>query len=127
MPRAKDNSIRIDVSEATTNDTRTITVTINAPAKGFQLPDLFVERGAYDPIETGLKPIIRDAVQNYIEGVEGLVATIAASQRKGANGAKAKGREVAEANLSVTVNGSANGLHDAAGSQPEAMMQNVAQ
>lgn len=127
MPRAKDNSIRIDVSEAMTNDTRTITVTINAPAKGFQLPDLFVERGAYDPIETGLKPVIRDAVQNYIEGAEGLVATIAASQRKGANGAKAKGREVVEGSLTGAVNGSTNGLHDAAGSQSETMTQNVAQ
>lgn len=73
MPRAKD-SFKASVSEATSADVRTITVTINMPAKDFSFADSLRERGVVGGVEALLKQASKDAVQKYLDGVEDLIA-----------------------------------------------------
>ncbi len=90
MPRAKE-TMRIEIEESTSEETRTITLTIAAPAQEFLLADLLKQRGAMPGIETALKAAARETVQGYLENAEELIAGIKDGQRKGSNGAKPKG------------------------------------
>jgi hypothetical protein len=81
MPRVKD-SLRVEVQEETAGDVRTITVAITAPAETFLLTDLLRQRGAVGGVDAPLKQAVRDAVQGYLDGVEDLIAGVAAGQKK---------------------------------------------
>lgn len=94
MPRAKE-TLRVDVSENTTSETRTITVTITAMAQDFLLSDLLRQRGAVGSIDAPLKQAAREAVQRYLDATEEAVAGIAVNQRKPNCSAKPKARESA--------------------------------
>lgn len=108
MPKAKD-SLKIEVSETTSRETRNIVVTIQAPAQEFLLADLLRQRGAVGSVEMPLKQAVREALQSYLEGTEELIAGLAAGQKRSGNGVKPKGKTVAEGNGVEVVNGTGNG------------------
>lgn len=82
MPRAKEN-LKIEVTQSTDGDVRTIAVTITAPAKDFLLPDLLSDRGAVRPYEATLKEAVKAATEGYLAGTEELIATLVADQKPG--------------------------------------------
>lgn len=85
MPRPKDG-LKVEVSEATADETRTITITIQTVAQDFLLADLLRQRGAVGGVEALLKPAAKEAIQKYLDSVEDLIAGV---KKAGANG-KAK-------------------------------------
>lgn len=89
MAKAKEN-LKIEVHEATAGEVRTITVTIEALAKDFLLPDLLSQRGAVGPFEVTLKQAVREATERYLAGTEDLIAGLAASQKSDAPASKPK-------------------------------------
>lgn len=128
MAKAKDNNIRIDVTEATANETRTVSITIQVSAQEFLLADLLKQRGAIGSIEGPLKQAVKETVQTYLDGAEELVAGLAVSQRKVSNGTKAKAKSSSERNQSEMVNGSAigtNGMFNRAENEAEISTQMV--
>ena len=104
MPRAKDN-LKIEVSETTNRELRSITVTIQAPAQEFLLADLLRQRGAVGHVEAPLKAAVREALQSYLDGTEDLIAGLATGQKRNGNGAKPKGKVTPEGNGDEGMNG----------------------
>ena len=96
-------------AETTTNEMRTIAVTMTAPAQEFLLCDLLKQRGVIGAIDATLKQAMRQAVQSYLEETEELISGVAI-QRKGGNGTKAKGKAMPDGNEVRTMNGNGNGM-----------------
>jgi hypothetical protein len=80
MARSKE-SLKIDIDQSTSEETRTILVTITAPAEDFLLPDLLSQRGAVDPYDGTLKQAIREATEGYLGGADELIAGIATAKQ----------------------------------------------
>ncbi len=76
MPRAKEN-LKIEIIESTDDKTRTVVVTLTAPAKNFMLPDLLSEQGAIDPYEATLREAVKGVTEEYLQGAKSAVAAIA--------------------------------------------------
>lgn len=75
MARAKDN-LKIEVEQSTTDEVRTVMVTITGKAADFLLPDLLSQRGAIEPYEGALKRAVKEATEGYLGGAEDLIAGI---------------------------------------------------
>src|SRR5262245_52804316 len=76
MPRAKD-SLKIEIDQSTTDEVRTVVVTLSAPAKDFLLPDLLSDQGAIDPYEATLREAVKGATESYLRGAKDAVAALA--------------------------------------------------
>lgn len=95
MPRAKD-TLRVEINEATADETRTITITITTPAQDFLLADLLRQRGALGALDAPLKQTVKEAIQGYLERAEDLIAGVAAGQKKGGANFKTKTQNAPE-------------------------------
>lgn len=89
MPRAKD-TLRVEINETTADETRTISITITAPAQDFLLADLLRQRGALGALDAPLKQTVKETIQGYLDSAEELIAGVAAGQRKGGANFKTK-------------------------------------
>lgn len=79
MPRAKE-SLKIEVTQSTVDEVRTIQIILNAPAQEFLLSDLLSQRGALTSFETMLKQAVKSATEDYLARTEELIASIAGGQ-----------------------------------------------
>ena len=109
MPKAKNDTMKIDVVETTVNETRTIAVTMTTQASDFLLADLLRQRGAVGTMDASLKQAMRETVQGYLDGAEELIAGVVTTQKKAGNGTKAKGKGMPEGNEVGAMNGNGNG------------------
>ena len=111
MPRAKD-SLKVEVSEQTADETRTIVITITAPAQDFLLTDLLHQRGAVSALEVPLRQAVRDTLQAHLDGAEALIAGVVAGQKKGTAAQKTKGKQAPVGITTSHANGTGNGAHE---------------
>jgi hypothetical protein len=68
--------IKVEVTDSTEGETRTIKINLRAPNSDFQLADLLRQRGVIAPIDGDLKQAVKAATQNYLSGAEALVSTL---------------------------------------------------
>jgi hypothetical protein len=68
--------IKVEVTDSTEGETRTIKINLRAPNSDFQLADLLRQRGVISPIDGELKQAVKAATQNYLSGAEALVSTL---------------------------------------------------
>jgi hypothetical protein len=68
--------IKVEVTDLTEGETRTIKINLRAPNSDFQLADLLRQRGVIAPIDGELKQAVKAATQNYLSGAEALVSTL---------------------------------------------------
>jgi hypothetical protein len=95
MPRAKE-TLRTQYHEQTEGEMRLITITVTGPVSEFLLTDVLRQRGAIPGPEAVLKQAVREALQQYLDGTEEMIASLASGVGKGSNGAKPKGPNGAE-------------------------------
>jgi len=84
MP-TKTERTKVQVKESSTLDLRTFDITLTAPVSDFQLTDLLKQRGVIDGVEVQLKQVVKQALEEYLNSAETLVAglsTNSPSQRK---------------------------------------------
>lgn len=82
MPRTKQSQTKIEVSEATTADTRTITLIITAPAQEFLLADLLRQRSALSSVGTPLKQAVIKTLNDYLKSADNLIAGAVKEKKK---------------------------------------------
>jgi hypothetical protein len=75
MP-VKMERIKVEVTDSTEGETRTIKINLRAPTSDFQLADLLRQRGVIAPIDGELKQAVKVATQNYLSGAEALISTL---------------------------------------------------
>lgn len=68
--------IKVEVTDSTEGETRTIKINLRAPNSDFQLADLLRQRGVISPIDGELKQAVKVAIQNYLSGAEALISTL---------------------------------------------------
>ena len=68
--------IKVEVTDSTEGETRTIKIILKAPNSDFQLADLLRQRGVIAPIDGEIKQAVKAATQNYLSGAEALVSTL---------------------------------------------------
>jgi hypothetical protein len=68
--------IKVEITDSTEGETRTIKINLRAPNSDFQLADLLRQRGVIAPIDGELKQAVKEATQNYLSGAEALVSTL---------------------------------------------------
>jgi hypothetical protein len=68
--------IKVEVTESTEGEMRTIKINLRAPNSDFQLADLLRQRGVIAPIDGELKEAVKVATQNYLSGAEALISTL---------------------------------------------------
>ena len=68
--------IKVEVTDSTEGETRTIKINLRAPNSDFKLADLLRQRGVIAPIDGELKQAVKVATQNYLSGAEALVSTL---------------------------------------------------
>lgn len=68
--------IKVEVTDSTEGETRTIKISLRAPNSDFQLADLLRQRGVIAPLDGELKQAVKVATQNYLSGAEALVSTL---------------------------------------------------
>jgi hypothetical protein len=73
---AKQERIKVEVTDSTEGETRTFKITLTAPTGDFQLADLLRQRGVIAPIHGELKQAVKVATQHYLSGAEGLISTL---------------------------------------------------
>lgn len=73
---AKQERIKVEVTDSTEGERRTFTIILTAPNSDFQLADLLRQRGVIAPIHGELKRAVKVATQNYLSGAESLISTL---------------------------------------------------
>jgi hypothetical protein len=73
MP-AKSERARVEVTESSTVNIRTFTITLTAPISDFQLTDLLRQRGVIDPLDAELKLAVKGATERYLKAAETLIS-----------------------------------------------------
>ena len=73
MP-TKTERAEVQVKESSTSDLRTFEITLTAPVSDFQLTDLLKQRGVIDGIEVQLKQAVKQALEEYLNSAETLIA-----------------------------------------------------
>ena len=68
--------IKVEVTDSTEGETRTIKINLRAPNSDFQLADLLRQRGVIAPIDGELKQAVKVATQNYLSGAEALISIL---------------------------------------------------
>jgi hypothetical protein len=68
--------IKVEVTDSTEGETRTIKINLRAPNSDFQLADLLRQRGVIAPIDGDLKQAVKEATRNYLSGAEALISTL---------------------------------------------------
>lgn len=76
MP-GKSERLKVEISEASTQDIRTFSITLNAPLSDFQVTDILRQRGVINGLDSQLKQAIKDSVDAYIKSGEELIAGLA--------------------------------------------------
>ena len=74
---AKQERIKVEVTDSTEGETRTFKIMLTTPNSDFQLADLLRQRGVISSINGELKQAVRVATQNYLSGAEALISTLA--------------------------------------------------
>ena len=85
MP-TKTERAKVQVKESSTPDLRTFEITLTAPVSDFQLTDLLKQRGVIDGVEVQLKQSVKQALEEYLNYAETLIAglsTNSPSPRRG--------------------------------------------
>jgi hypothetical protein len=72
----KTERIKVEVTDSTEGETRTLKLTLRAPNSDFQLADLLRQRGVIAPIDGELKQAVKVAAQKYLSGAEALISTL---------------------------------------------------
>ena len=73
MP-TKTERAKVQVKESSNPDLRTFEITLTAPVSDFQLTDLLKQRGVIDGIEVQLKQAVKQALEEYLNCAETLIA-----------------------------------------------------
>jgi hypothetical protein len=73
---AKQERIKLEVTDSTEGERRTFTIILTAPNSDFQLADLLRQRGVIAPIHGELKQAVKVATQHYLSAAEGLISTL---------------------------------------------------
>jgi hypothetical protein len=73
---AKQERIKVEVTDSTEGETRTFKIILTAPNSDFQLADLLRQRGVISPINGDLKQAVKVATQNYLSGAEALISRL---------------------------------------------------
>ena len=73
MP-TKTERAKVQVKESSTPDLRTFEITLTAPVSDFQLTDLLKQRGVIDGLEVQLKQSVKQALEEYLNSGEALIA-----------------------------------------------------
>jgi hypothetical protein len=68
--------IKVEITDSTEGETRTIKIILRAPNSDFQLADLLRQRGVITSIDGELKQAVKVATQNYLSGAEVLISTL---------------------------------------------------
>jgi hypothetical protein len=76
------NNLQVDITEATENEVRTITITITGAAEEFLLADLLAQRKAICPSATVLKNAALEATKSYLESAEEVINGVKSDQKK---------------------------------------------
>jgi hypothetical protein len=72
----KAERIKVEVTDLTEGETRTLKIILRAPNSDFQLADLLRQRGVIASIDGELKQAVKVATQNYLSGAEALISTL---------------------------------------------------
>lgn len=75
MP-AKPERIKVEVTDSTEGEMRTLRIVLMAPNSDFQLADLLRQRGVIPSINGELKQAVKVAIQNYLASVEERISTL---------------------------------------------------
>jgi hypothetical protein len=106
MPTKTERS-KVQVKESSTPDLRTFEITLTVPVSDFQLTDLLKQRGVIDGVEVQLKQSVKQALEEYLNSAETLIAglsTNSPSSRKGrANGTRSVGSSQENLETPLTV------------------------
>lgn len=73
---AKQEHIKVEVTDSAEGETRTFKIIVTAPNSDFQLADLLRQRGVISSINGELKQAVKVANQNYLSGAETLISTL---------------------------------------------------
>ena len=68
--------IKVEVTDSTEGETRTIKINLRAPNSDFQLADLLRQRGVIAPINGDLKQAVKVATQNYLASAEERISSL---------------------------------------------------
>ena len=79
MP-TKTERAKVQIKESSTPDLRTFEIMLTASASDFQLTDLLKQRGVIDGVEVQLKRAVRQALDEYLNSAETLIAGLSANR-----------------------------------------------
>ena len=77
----KTERVKVEITESTTGDIRTISINLTAPAGDFLLTDLLKQRGVIEPLEVQLRQVVKSATENYLSEAESMVAGLASESK----------------------------------------------
>jgi hypothetical protein len=80
--RSKSDRLKVEIKDSTEGDARKFIITLTAPAKDFQLTDLFEQRRVIGPLNHQLKQAVKRSVETYLSGAESLVSALASKPKR---------------------------------------------
>ena len=76
MP-GKSERLKVEISEASTQEIRTFSITLSAPLSDFQVTDILRQRGVINGLDLQLKQAIKETTDAYIKSAEELISSLA--------------------------------------------------
>lgn len=73
MP-TKTERAKVQIKESSTPDLRMFDIKLIAPTSDFQLTDLLKQRGVIDGVDVQLKQAVKQALEDYLNSAETLIA-----------------------------------------------------
>src|SRR6266496_1152867 len=77
----KSERVKVEITESTTGEIRTISIALTASAGDFLLTDLLKQRGVIEPLEVQLRQVVKSATENYLSEAESMVAGLASASK----------------------------------------------